>query len=615
MRKPLDPVQLAHIPLANARLTRHDPVQQPEPPPGEPSHVTRRAHSGHRLIWALVLASIASPVHALRLQVRSRTQLVVTAAAAGSDLEVRGQVRDARQAPVAGAVVALVVAGSPPPAELHKNRVEQAVVTRADGSFVARFPLEPWLGADRLAHVEAKFPGTPDLGDAAAEVLLDLQKQDATIDVHVAPLHVRTDAGDVELTADVHAGDVPLSGVEVQWLQDGVQFLVSRTDGTGRATGVLPGGAMGEPGVHRLTGRVPGDGQINGAEASASVELEAAVRVAMTSTTGDQPTACATGGTVLGSTDWCVQGKVERARRGAWEPIAQTAVTLHIDRHQLAALPTDADGKFAAVVRADALSQLFPPGAVGLVARAQVTAPWHEVGWSPVLSLEVPAPPSLAGWFYGLSVALLVAGALWQRWRARQKERALEAWWEASSAGLPDAQVRSVAAGEPSCRLRGRILHGETGRPTAADLRLTTLDGPERVVEYALSDGHFDVADLAPGNYRCEVMLAEHVPLVLTITLPHDGLYDQCELLPASCRAVVRGAFNQSVRTWTQKPVDWTRESPRDVEPRLVAAVRRGHGDLREAVRRVERALYGRHTATADSEAARAALQRVEDGQ
>jgi hypothetical protein len=61
--------------------------------------------------------------------------------------------------------------------------------------------------------------------------------------------------------------------------------------------------------------------------------------------------------------------------------------------------------------------------------------------------------------------------------------------------------------------------------------------------------------------------------------------------------------------------VDWTRETPRDVEPRVTGAIRRGHGDLRDAVRKVERALYGRRTDADAAEAAQSALRRVEDAQ
>lgn len=565
----------------------------------------------------------AGQATAMRIQLRARTELSLTATPAGSELEIRGTLRDVRGVAIPGAAVALVVAGSPPPAELHPERAEQLAATRADGTFVARVPMATWLGTDRLAHVEARYAGGPALGEATAEVLLDLQKQEATVEVRASPLHLRSDAGDVELVADVHAADVPLSGLEVQWLLDGVQLLVSRTDGTGRAVGLLPGSALGEPGVHRLTGRVPGDAQVNGGEGTVTVELEAAVRVGLSLRPGGQDSPCTAAGAQVGPADWCVDGNVERARRGAWEPVPRAAVTLHMDKHQLAALASDSAGKFAAVVRADALSQLFAPGAVGLVARAQVTAPWHEVGWSPVLSVEVPVPPSLAGWLYGVPMALLVLGALAQRWRARQRERALEAWWEASSAGLPDEHVRSLGGGEPSCRLRGRVIHGETGRGAAAQLRLTAASGSDAagasaegaVWSVVTPDGTFDVQDLPVGRWTLEVTVAEHLALVLDLTLPHDGLYDQCELLPASCRAVVRGAFNQTARSWSQKPVDWTRETPRDVEPRLVAAIRRGHGDLRDAVRRVERALYGRSTDSAETEATRASLRKVEDAQ
>lgn len=261
------------------------------------------------------------------------------------------------------------------------------------------------------------------------------------------------------------------------------------------------------------------------------------------------------------------------------------------------------------------MARLFPPGAVGLVAKAQVPEPWHETGWSPVLSLEIPPPPELSGWLYGSALLVALAAFAWQRWRVRRRELALAAWREAASAGLPEAQVRSVVDAQPSNRLRGRVVHGETGRACPAQFVLQSREDAARVLHIAVEDGHFDLTDLPPGRYIWQVRAEEHMDLEVALELPHDGTYDGCELLPPSCRAVVRGTFGARVRSWTQQPVDWTRETPRDVEPRVTTAIRRGHADLRDAVRKVERALYGRRTDRDAAEAAQSALGRVEDAQ
>jgi hypothetical protein len=250
------------------------------------------------------------------------------------------------------------------------------------------------------------------------------------------------------------------------------------------------------------------------------------------------------------------------------------------------------------------------------VVRAQVPAPFHEIGWSPIAVLELRAPPSLSGWVYGAALLGLAGLAVAGRLRARRREKALLDQREADEAGLPSQAVRRVGdGGLESCLLRGCVVHGETGRAVAAQLLLTSAAGDALVAEIDCPDGLFHIDSLRPGHYRLYVRCIEHEVLALSVELPHDGTFDGCALLPASCRAVVRGSFAASVRRFTGRPIDWAVETPREVEPRWSGSVRRGQGEVRDAVRKVERALYGAHTEPEVADAARKAVQQVEEAQ
>ena len=267
-------------------------------------------------------------------------------------------------------------------------------------------------------------------------------------------------------------------------------------------------------------------------------------------------------------------------------------MTLHAERQRLGSVPVQASGQFAARLRGDVLRNLFAPGVVGIVAEAVVAEPWHPPGWSDVVAIDLPAPASILVWLYAGLVAALIAGLLWRRWRDRRRELALADELAAAVAGLSPVRVRSVAAGGRGDWLTGAILDGERGRPTAGTLLLV---GPgEASIAVDAIDGRCEIGPLVPGSWRLTVDVAEHAPFALQFDVPHDGIFDGCELLPRSCRAVVRGALSERVEAASGKGVDWQRETPRLAEKRWLGGRRRGHVRIRAAVTAVEAALYGR---------------------
>lgn len=583
---------------------------------------------GARWLLALAVAAgitvgFAPPVSALRLALRARTDLKLQAAQEGAAVVVHGTLTDVRRKPVPGAAVAVALVAD--------RRVDEVARTDAEGRFRVEVPIDSLTAAARLIHAETRFAGSAQLGEASAELVLDLDKLDAVLELTVAaegsereadvgdpsrPTEVRTDAAAVAVQVLARAGDLPLAGASVQVAVDGKAWLVLRTNVDGAASAVLPVSALGAPGPHALTVHLAADPQHNAADAGERLLLLAAVQVDLKLRPGADGEPCAVG-------DWCVEGNVHALRSEVAgttperRPVRDAAVSLHADRRQLGTLVTDADGRFAAVLRGASLQKLFAPGPIGVVARAHVPAPHHDLGLSAIAVLDLPPPAGLSGWYYGGPMLALALAALVGRLRARQRERALLAQTEATSAGLPSQAMRPGEPGAPSCVVRGQVLHGESGRPVGARLTLLATAGADTVPvqEIDSEDGQFGFDPAPPGRYLLRVACPEHEPLQVAVDLPHDGAFEGCALLPPSCRAVVRGSFAASVRRFTGRAVDWAVETPREVEPRWATSVRRGHGEVRDAVRKVERALYGARTHPDDVAVARQALAKVDEVQ
>lgn len=575
----------------------------------------RSRRSCHRrAVWfaTVVALSCAATVwpgsaEALRVRLRARTALTLQTEAGGAGLTVTGQLEDSRGKPVAAAGI-VVRARREGEGGARLDSQERLASTDAAGRFEVLFPRSVLGATEGTWQIEGRFAGGPEHGESVATQSADLAKPDATLVLAMESERLRSSQITLALDVEARAGDWPIAGGAVQLAVDGRPLLVVRTAADGRATAQLSVATLGGSGLHRLTARIEADDAHNGAEAGRRLELVTAVEVELSLSPGSEGRACGEG-------DWCLTGAVLALEGTAHRPVPSATVGLHADGYQLGLLVTDAEGRFAGVLRGTVLTTLFPPGAVGVVARAYVPAPFHETGLSAIAVIDVPPPPGLSGWWYGGPLIGLALAAVLLRWNSRRRERALLAQDEAKFAGLPDEAVRRVGpGGQPSCVVRGRIVHGETGRPVAGELRLL-LEGAPTPVDIPCPSGMFDLPGLTPGRHRLMVLCVEHEPLELALVLPHDGVFDGCELLPSSCRAVVRGSFAGVLRRVTGVGVDWRTETPRDVEPRWAAGVRRGHGEVRDAVRKVERALYGSHTDPDTAKETQQAISKVDEVQ
>lgn len=562
------------------------------------------------------LAALPRPASALTVQVRARTALtlrVQTLDARGAPtLTVSGQLRDAAGRGIGAAQLRLHVvilgaasqdnqllgARQAPDAAPRTAALPELLTTAADGSFAASVPLEHALAGTEL-HAEVDYAGNEWLGPSHAETLLALDKPSAQLRLWSDVAEVTTAAPVWPAQLRLQLADGPLPQTAVQLLVDGAVVETVTTGPQGEAAISLPTSRLGKPGLHRVQAALDAAPGWNAARTEVEVRLLGAVRVTLTATEG-----CDAG-------DTCVRGDIVGDDADA-TPIAGAAVVLHAGQQELGRLITDAQGSFAARLRGTALAERLPPGPAQLVAHVPTPGPWLQDGWSAPLAMVVPPPPGLGGWPYAAALGAAFFGWGVYRLRQRRARAAAAAAAEAELAGLPSTAVLHLGpAAPPSCRLRGQVLHGEHHRPVAAQLLLRNEATSEELPLSCTADG-FD-AEVPAGSWQVLVVLDEHEPLQLPLLLPHDGTWDGCVLRPASCRAVVRGQFAGAVRRATGQGLDWSTETPRLVEPRWAQAVRRGHAELRAAVRAVERALYGPKTGQDAVRDVQRAVQSTED--
>ncbi len=584
-----------------------------------PSHLSIKSVVMGLGLFLLLAAAAIYPHNALgiRVQLRSHTHLSLESAQRDGGLALRGLLADSQGRPVAGATIGLHVVVPKHAALAGEPQNVSDLVGHTDGSgrFESVFAVKRSDSEHTLVHVEAHFAGTAMFGAADAEQMFDLEKADATLELKLPTAQMTSETSELDVDVVANSGDLPVVDTPIELEVDDRAVLIVRTAADGRAHAILTLAQLGDAGVHRVRASIGQDTPYNAAQGEQRLEITVAVRVEITAKHGDASRPC-------GLRDWCVDGSVHALRGKLLQPIADATVTLHADKHLLGTLVANKQGRFAAVLRAEQLGKLFAPGAISLVARAQVPMPFHEIGWSPLIALEIEPPAGLSAWWYSVPIALLSLGAVLQRLLARRREKSLLAQQEATQAGLPVEVIRRAGSGgEPSCTVRGRVVHGEHGRGASGEVAIirAVSDGlPGEAASAAstqLVDGRFAFGDLAPGKYVLRAACDEHELLEIDFELPHDGLFDGCELLPASCRAVVRGSFAWSVRRWTGKAMDWSRETPREIEPRVAQALRRGHGEARDAVRHVEKALYGAHTGVDQAASAKLALTRVDEVQ
>lgn len=559
-----------------------------------------RALALHGAVAFGLVAGLAQPAAAARVHVRARSHMQLQAVARPNGAQIRGSLRDQRGDPIAGAAVAVHTVDG----EGRGAPRSQLAVTAADGSFAVSVPAPAEDGAPNAIHAEATYAGDASHGEAQAELLADLGKAAAQVQVTLASSRWNLGGQAWSVTATVRSDGEALPALPLALRIDGKQVLEMRTDSTGAAQASLAVSAVGGPGNHRATVELAPTDRLNGAADEVRFSVVDTVDVELQVQPSREGQAC-------GSDDWCLTGTARR--HGEAHVHGNAAVTIYADKQIIGTLVTDDLGRFAAVLRSEALERYAHAYKVEIAAQVAGGRPFVDDGWSPVLTLELPQGPAWREWLAAGAVAALLVGAgLRALWRRRQ-ERLLRRELEDSAAGLHgDAIVYGQQGAQESVRLSGTVRHGETGRPMAAEI---WLERGDMRVDVPCPQGQFLLESVAEGAWTLRLRAADHELLSADMQVPHDGRYDGCTLQPTSCRAVVRGSLAEAVRKASGRGVDWGRETPRQVEPRWARHLRRGHMEVRDAVRVSERALYGQRTDEQLVVDVKDALGRVEEAQ
>lgn len=553
-----------------------------------------------QLVLMAWLTALCQPLaHAARLQVRARTTLSVQWQAESRAPHLAGRLVDARDRPVPGADVTLrVTMGATNEPETRRMRTDD------DGRIALPWPVD---GTGTL-HVEAAYFGDAAYGPADAETTVDIAKQQPQIAVDKTNQTWRMSEPAWQPALTVTATGRPLANVAVVLRVEGREVVQVRTDAQGRAVAAVPWSVVGPVGAHVASAEIAEDDQYNSAQVKWNFETVGAVLVAAHAQPGGTGTPCADG-------DWCLHGRAQVVTGAQPEPLVGAAVTLQMDGRVIGSLVTQEDGNFAAMLRTSALRPLARQGVATVVVAVASGRPAIEDGWSQPLQLALPQPERWAEWLGGAALAALLLAYGLRRWLATRRVQQALQQAENSQAGLPGADLLpGDVVGGAVFRVAGTVQHGEYGRPMAAQLTLRH-HGNETLLRSAAEAGTFAWESLPVGTWTLTVQAPEHEALDVTLTIPHDGRFDGCTLLPVSRRAQVRGALSSALRQATGAGVDWSRETPRLVEPRWVRPLRRGRIEIREAVRAVERALYGRRTEALDVEAAQRSIAKVDEVQ
>ncbi|MEZ4473043.1 MAG: hypothetical protein R3F60_20120 [bacterium] len=476
---------------------------------------------------ALLLLGVAAA--APRLAVKARTSVGdLRAAHEGDRVLVTGILRDnlGQAVPLARLVV-------------REGEQAVAVQTGADGRFEATLSAE---GAGPRS-IRVEFQGDPLLSGAGSQTTVQVGRKTVSLAVAMA---TTVEAGE-PATASVSASDgegAPVPDLPLHVRLDAETLTPVRLGPAGQAVIPLPPPI---PGTHRLRVYWPGDAH----RAPADVEAVFVAGQSMQITLAAADASPAPGQPVV------LSGRVTR---GPDQPVS---VRLTADGRPIDDARTDSGGGFRFTLEAGSL----PAGTVRFRAAGRTDAEGWRDALSPVVSVQLPAPPPPSPWWLwgpALLAALSLAVVLGRAWRKRPRPtvsvpRPAPALpppfvFEAPANAAPGAlsvHLRDALTGAP---LRGTVVWLARGAPEPGPAATAPPPGVQAETD---AEGQ---ARLDGGGDRVWAWAVGYAPACHPV--PPSGGRARLALLPV--RARVQTLYDEVLVHAGRPPLRFGRQTPRE---------------------------------------------------
>lgn len=557
-------------------------------------HPRRTRPTGTERMLAAVVSGIVALVfllsgehHAAALHVRARAALDVRTSVDGEGgLAVGGRLVDDAGDPIPGEIVQVVVAGC----------YERTIPTGETGAF--RLVLSPeTLGrcaTDRRGSwpLAVHFGGNARQGAASFETRIAADRLPTNLELDLRPRAVRLD-GEVALRVRLLVGEQPVPGALVSLRLGPEKLSERRTDDKGlvRLSTSASGGTP--PGEWEVRADFAGSGLLGPATRTVPLRVFIVPDISLS--------AAVKGGRIVASGSVVADGA----------PVPGETVDLLIGEDVAFTTQTGAEGRFDAEVPARAVTAAHTGSPLEIRARTRPAVAGRGTATSAAVIVLMPAAPPMPLSTYVVPGALLllvlfVAGTRLEVWA--RLGRGLWGWRpgrvRATPSGdangrFPRAQPpRAVDGPHDAWDVEVRLVSQEGDRPLpGARARLVVVSdsgGAGAVHAVAGHDGWLRLRGGAAGFHQLEAEAPLHVPVRVSVTLPHAGELHGIVLVLTPLRLAASDLLTTTAdRRMGAGQARWGRDTPREVLPSLAATVPGREARAESFVAAVECACFG----------------------